>query len=93
MMRIASLDRTKYTPPQLARLWGVSTAKIVGFVRRGELRAINVATSRENRPCYLIDVADIAAFEAGRQVIPDGGLSTTCKLRRLTSGNVKEFFK
>ncbi len=60
-------DRTKLTPPQLARQWGVSADKILSFIRSGELRAVNAASKRGGRPRYLIDVADIAAFEAARE--------------------------
>lgn len=85
------VERTKVSVPHLAKAWGVSTAKIVAFIKAGELRAINVATRAEQRPRYLIDRADIAAFEASRQVVPDGG-ETTQKLRRRAAGNVKDFF-
>jgi hypothetical protein len=87
-----SLQRQKLTPPQLAKLWGVSTAKIIAFIRSGELRAVNLAASNRNRPRYSIDVRDIEAFEQARSVVPDGGLSTTAKLRRRAAQNVKEFF-
>jgi hypothetical protein len=87
----AIVERTKVSVPYLAKEWGVSTAKIAGFIRSGELRAIDVSTSREKRPRYLIDRADIEAFEAARQVIPDGGESATRRLRRQAT-NVKQFF-
>ena len=87
-----SFSKTKFTPPQLAKLWGVSAAKIVSFIRSGEFKAINLAASNRNRPRYTIDVRDIAAFEEARAVVPDGGLSTTKRLRRRAAGTVKEFF-
>jgi hypothetical protein len=71
------VERTKISVPHLAKEWGVSTAKIIAFIRAGELRAINVATSRDQRPRYLIDRADIEDSEAARRVIPDAGQSTT----------------
>ena len=90
-MRVAAEKQT-LTPPELAELWGISPAKIIGFIRSGELRAINVAQSDCHRPRYLIDVADIERLEQSRRVIPDGGLSTTQKLRRKAAAGVKEFF-
>ena len=63
-------ERTKLTPPRLAKLWGVDPAKIHQWIRSGELRAIDVSSTRGGRPRYLIDVADVAAFEAGREVRP-----------------------
>lgn len=82
----------KLTPPKLAKLWGVSTSKVLAFIRSGELKAINLATHRHNRAWYSIDVSDIEAFERSRQVIPDHGKSSTRKLRRRAAGTVKEFF-
>jgi hypothetical protein len=88
----AITERRKYTVPQLARLWGVSTNKILAFVRSGELRATNLALHTSARPRYAIDIADIEAFEAARAVVPDGGESATRRLRRRAASNVKEFF-
>ncbi len=87
-----TIQRVKLTPPQYAKQLGVSVAKVTEFIRKGELRAMNAATDRRNRPRYLIDLADIAAFEKSRQVIPDGGLSTTQRLRRRAVAGVTEFF-
>jgi hypothetical protein len=86
------VERKKVSVPHLAKEWGVSTKKIAAFIQAGELRAINVATSRENRPRYLIDRGDIEAFERARTVIPDGGESAARRLRRRAAANVKEFF-
>jgi hypothetical protein len=61
-------QRTKLTPPQLARQWGIDTDKVLVWIRNGELRAINAATRLGGRPRYLIDVCDIEAFEARRVV-------------------------
>jgi hypothetical protein len=59
-------DRQKLTPPQLARRWGVSPDKILAWIRSGELRAFNAATNRGGRPRWLIDEADVKAFETLR---------------------------
>jgi hypothetical protein len=42
-------SRKKITPPQLAAQWGVDVAKIITWIRSGELRAINAATDRNGR--------------------------------------------
>jgi hypothetical protein len=88
----SDVERRKLTVPQLAREWGVSTQKIVGFIRRGELRAVNLASHRSTRPRYAIDIDDIASFERARQVVPDGGESSTRGLQRRGPGKVKEYF-
>lgn len=61
-------ERTKITPPQLAAKWGVATEKIVFFIRTGELRAIDASMRQGERPRYLIDLADVEAFEKRREV-------------------------
>ena len=69
----------------------MSTKKIAEFIKSGELRAMDVSTRQEKRPRYLIDRTDIAAFEAARAVVPDGGESTTRRLRQRAAVGVKQF--
>jgi hypothetical protein len=85
---IAASKRTKLSPPQLAAQWGVDVHKIIGWIRSGELRAINVATTRTGRPRYLIDQVDIALFEAARVVQPP----TPRIRRRRIDPDVIQFF-
>jgi excisionase family DNA binding protein len=80
--------RQKITPPEVAARWGVSPDKVLAWIRDGELRAINAATRPGGRPRWLIDLADLAAFEQRRA----GGSSPTVKRRRKRPGNVIEFF-
>ena len=63
-------NRRKLSPPQYARQLGVDTAKVVRWIRSGELPAFNAATHTGGRPRYLIDLADIAIFEQRRSVTP-----------------------
>jgi len=67
--RRANGNRTKTSPPRLARQWGIDVNKVLNWIRAGELRAIDASTRVGGRPRYLIDVADIAAFERRRTVI------------------------
>ena len=62
--------KVKLTPPEVAKMWGITPEKVIAFIRSGELRAINVATRLGGRPRFLIDVSDLAAFEARRAVVP-----------------------
>ena len=84
----ATSKRTKLTPPQLAAAWGIDVAKVLHWIKAGELRAINVATDRNGRPRYAIDVADIAVFEASRAVQPPAPRIR----RRRADPNVIAFF-
>ena len=67
---IATSDKTKFTPPEIARRWGIKPDKIIGWIRSGELAAMNAATKPGGRPRYLIDVRDVEAFELKRSVTP-----------------------
>jgi hypothetical protein len=61
-------SRRKFTPPALARLWGISPEKVLNWIRSGELAAINAATTAAGRPRFLIDVAAVKEFEERRSV-------------------------
>jgi hypothetical protein len=80
--------KTKLTPPELAARWGVDPAKVLTWIRAGELRAIDAATRTGGRPRYLIDLADVAAFEARR----NAGPQVKPIRRRRAQSNVIEFF-
>lgn len=57
-------ERTKVTPPELAARWGVNPDKVLFFIRSGELKAFDASLlPGQGRPRYLIDEADIEAFE------------------------------
>ena len=81
--------RTKLTPPEVARMWGISPDKVLAWIRSGELRAINVAASQNGRPRYRIDIEDLKDFEARRSVIPAGRMK---RGRRRKQDGVIEFF-
>jgi hypothetical protein len=69
-MATETSTRRKLTPPQYARQLGVDTAKILKWIRSGELKAADFSTNRGQKPRFLIDQADILAFELSRQVQP-----------------------
>ncbi|MFZ1933477.1 MAG: helix-turn-helix domain-containing protein [Thermoguttaceae bacterium] len=84
-MQVAS---TRYlTPPQVAERFGVDPAKVVGWIRKGELGAVNVGNG-SSRPRYRISPADLALFEAARAVQPPSPRMR----RRRADPNVIEFF-
>lgn len=85
-------ERKKMTVPQLARIWGVSPNKILRFIRAGELRATNFATSPGGRPRYFIDLADVQAFELSRTVIPTASVPPMPRRGQTAPGSVRKFF-
>jgi len=62
----ALASKSVLTPPELAHEWGVSPDKILGWIRSGELRASNLATTQSGRPRYRIDREAITEFKNKR---------------------------
>jgi hypothetical protein len=83
---VASLGRY-LSPPQIAEQYGVDPNKVIGWIRAGELRAVNVGNGA-SRPRYRISPADLALFEAARAVQPP----TPRIRRRRIDPNVIQFF-
>ena len=86
MPAVASPSRY-VTPPEIAKRYGVDVHKVIGWIRRGELHAINVGDGVK-RPRYRISPADLAAFETSRSVQPPAPRVR----RRRADPNVIAFF-
>jgi hypothetical protein len=54
----------------LCRRWKVGADKIRGFVRRGELVAVNVAANLSGRPQWRITAGSVERFEVRRSSVP-----------------------
>jgi hypothetical protein len=61
-------EAKQLTPPQVARQLQVRAETVIGFIRSGQLRAINIAKLGSRRPRYRISVKDLEDFEARRTV-------------------------
>jgi helix-turn-helix protein len=83
-----SAARHKLTPPQIAERYGISSEKVIVWIKAGELRAFNAAMSATGRPRWLIDEADLTAFEQRRSAQP----SKPAARRRKAAAGVIEFF-
>jgi transposase len=58
-----------YSTAELAERWGVNISKVGEWIRRGELRALNVAqTIKGHRPRYRVTAEAVADFERVRAV-------------------------
>lgn len=55
------------TPPQFARQLGVSSEKVLLWIRNGELRAVNVADRMAGRPRWRLSPEAIEEFLRRRQ--------------------------
>jgi hypothetical protein len=54
------------TPPAVARRFGCGVGKVLGWIARRELVAINIASRPGMRPRWVIRLADLVAFERQR---------------------------
>jgi excisionase family DNA binding protein len=61
-------QRPYVTPPDIAKLLRVSPEKVLGWIRRGELKAVNVGNGF--RPRYRVSWDHLDAFLAAREVQP-----------------------
>ncbi len=55
-----------YTVPQLAQALGIDQTKLLGWIHRGELQALNVAESATGRPRWRIPADAWQAFQQAR---------------------------
>jgi hypothetical protein len=67
---VSTLTRRTWTPPEFAKWLRVAEEKVLGWIRAGELRAVNVAARNCRRPRYRIDQLAIDEFLAARTVNP-----------------------
>jgi len=75
---------------EVAERLGVSAHAVLGWIRAGELRAVNVASSpRCRRPSWRISPAALADFEAARSCRP---VTRRQPLKRGKQGDVIEFY-
>ena len=79
-----------FTPPQLAKLKGIESEKILAWIRSGELRAVNLATRPTGRPRWRIKVEDWLAFEERRAAKSPTKVSR--RPRSTSTRHVTEFF-
>ncbi len=74
------------TPPDIAAKYGVATAKVIGWIRLGELKALNLANRTCRRPRYSVTPDALEQFEQSRLVIPES------KRRRKANPATKDYF-
>lgn len=58
------------TTQQVAKRYGIARTKVLGWIRCGELRAINVASNVASRPRWVVSPAELDRFELIRSSQP-----------------------
>lgn len=76
------------TVTEVSRRFRVSPDKVRGWIKRGELSAINTADRRCGRPRFVVTAEALAAFERGRQA----ATPNTPKPPRRKRTNVIDFY-
>lgn len=89
MPNVKQKKRRNSTPPEVAHRYGVATAKVINWIRTGELEALNLANRGCHRPRYSITPEALESFERSRQVIPTAPIK---RLRRRSAGSDKDYF-
>lgn len=51
-----------YSPPEIAKSWGVSREKVLNWIRKGDLIAINTTLKDGGRPRYRVKESDLSNF-------------------------------
>lgn len=64
------MTRDTFSPPQLAKIWGIKPDKILAWIASGELRAINMATRRDGQPRWRIEASEAERFKLSRSSSP-----------------------
>jgi hypothetical protein len=64
--RLRDRPEAGLTTGEVARRYRVGEDKVRGWIRRGELRAINTADPLAGRPRFVIPPEALASFEKGR---------------------------
>ena len=58
------------TPPEIRRKLRIRQSKVLGWIKNGDLPAIDVSEGRGRRPRYRVRKSDLDAFLAARAVVP-----------------------
>ena len=78
-----------YTPPQVAKRWGVKPESVVGLIKAGRLAAFTVSPPTSRRPRWRISEAAVLDFENAK-VEPR---APAAKRRRVQATDVTEFYR
>ena len=68
-------DERFLTPPQIAKLLGVSVDKVAAFIERGELKAVNTSLGR-SRPRWKVEPEAFRRFCDSRSNQPKPATKT-----------------
>jgi hypothetical protein len=79
-----------YTPPQVARARNLRVSKVLAWIARGELEAVNCAERQGGRPRWRISAAALAEFDRARS--SRASIVPSAPRRRAQDPEVTRFF-
>ena len=82
-------QQTWFTPPVVAKRYGIKPERVIAMIRAGLIRAIDISSPGSRRPRFRINEADLIAFEVSREVKPASKASSR---KRRPKSDVIEFF-
>jgi hypothetical protein len=77
-----------FTPPEIARQYRCDVHRVIGWIKRGELQAINVGDGAR-RPRWRISPQAVADFEVRRA---GGPALKVSRVRRRKDRTIHEYF-
>ncbi len=88
---LSDAEDSTVSPSRLAENWGISVDKVLSWIRDGQLKAINVASSRSVRPRYRITDEAIGEFQQVREENAHAKVKIPRRKKKRV-GDVIEFF-
>jgi len=70
MPTAVTTDRSWLTVAEIAERYRCAPEKVLGWIARGELRAVNIASRPGGKPRWRIQESDLAEFETSRAAVP-----------------------
>ena len=64
--RVGEENERWYSPREIARIRSIRTSKVLLWISRGELEALNLAERPDGRPRWRISASSLAAFDSAR---------------------------
>ena len=57
------------SPPEVARERGIGVSKVLGWIKSGQLDAVNCAASADGQPRWRVSREALAAFDRQRKAV------------------------
>lgn len=84
------MSRT-YTVPELAEYFGTNQAKVVTWIRDGELIAVNIAQTRDTRAKWRVTQEELDRFILSRSSRPAANPAPRRRRRSAGSSSVPQY--